>query len=1779
VNDATSHTDGNVSPPDPAPTVRPKNKARWRRRLLWTLGVLVVGLLALRVALMFALPSVLRGAASAYGLNCEYERSQLGLLSGDAELWHVKLTPKDGASPEPIAATEYCRINLSPLMLLRGRLVVWRVEADGVDVTVERTADGRIPLLDRIASTSTTAPPPDKLSAPSSIDLTPPLRIDALRLTQVNARLRDHYVSPPVEADVLLDVRVSDVGSVKRPARFNVAVRSEELVEMLVLDGSGTASGRTLDARMDVRLRGLKPQAIEPYLAAFGVRPVAERIDATCAARVKADPVPDAPDALTASLELERIAATADGREAVGVDRVTLHATAVTPTRADLAGLVVDGVRVRAARAGDGSIRAGGMQFVGMPAAAPPPAVPSPAGPDTRAAAAAYSWTLAKVNVRDVTAAFDDDAVSPPARIVLRVEDVAANHVRADGASNVPVSVVGRFSAPGLARAVTLDGVISPSGATKTAELTVRAEGIVPDAARAYLDALGLESCLTDGSLACELTAALTPGDGGTLRGDAKLDRLSFSDGAEELIALSGGTVRGLTVDRRDNRVRIDAVELAGPDLRAVRRASGVVEALGFRTKEPSAVARARPSAPATAPGGAGNDAPHALPRFAIGKFVWKDVKLRFDDEAATPPAQVIVADAGLELTDLTVDLQSESGGSPGRLRAWLAAPGIAETMTVEGTVTPQPNALAGTLQINGSGLTASALTPYLNSIGIEPLLRDGALAATARFSLRRAAGDGLNASLELETVDYTDGGVKLAGLDALRVAGVELRPDELVVADLSIDGARAAASRDADGALVAGGFRVRAVPATQPSTARRGVAPHSTAAAPVVSLKRLRVNGASLDWTDRAAHDAFHTVARVDAELDGLTIGRDDAAPAALRVALAAADVVETLEVKGHVLANPSKQSAQVEVAADGIRGASLAPYLPAGTGVALERGRFRGAFDAMLATHAQGGHSGSLVVSALELHDAAGRNEPLVALESATVRVRRFDLTGKVVAIDEVSTAGVQADVRREADGAVRVGALRLEPSPGPARAEAGAQLAAVQAQPATAPAGAAPTTAPDAGALIAQAREPLPLVSVEKLDLNVKRLALTDEVRPGAAPLVISDLRVRNVGRIEAAGIEAEHRPPAVIETTMRVEPVADTVALRATLAPFAAEPMVKIDFSADGVRGDALTALAPELADRIDGSTMITGTARGQLEVHAKLDRNVWQDLDFSRPLEADVLLTGLEFRAAPDGPVLAGVSEIRADKVRLEPRTGAVHAKAMEITKPVALVRRDARGLHVLGCVVRLGADAMPDRATRPGGVPEGSLADATTAAPPAPPAPPAQAKPAAEIRVDKLLVSELDATFEDAAVEPSLVVPLTGLDVEVRGLSNMALYEDRPIRFNALLSSGKVQVRQRDGTLAERELFAQAAASGRVSLYPSPAGWVKSSVSGLELAGLAGPAKEAGVDVGGGVFDARADVRLRPGNLVEARTKSTFTDLKLSEAPDGPIKRTLQLPAPLDAVILALQDPSGAINVPLNVSLKEGNLSGGAIAGAAVGAFAPVAATAVASAPLKVVGGAGGLIGVGGGKKQRQPTEPVVLPFGAGDVTLDPSFDAVLERVVERMRRDRNMELTLRHELGTDDVAIVGRRANPDPPDSANLAYRVRQRRTELLAERAHVAGKAKGELVAGIDAGPASALSRLRTLDREIAETEDALDHVYDLLRPGAERQAARRTRAACIELGKARLEAAQATLITALRASDEESADARVRVVAAQASPGEAPTGRVTITMIPRKKGTSAD
>jgi hypothetical protein len=1748
-----------AAPPAPA------RKGRWRRRIFIALLAVVAFAVLVRLVIIVAFPPVFRSVAARYGLKPEYERMELYFLGTDVGLWHVTFTPLEGG--DPVISSNYCRANISTLNLLRGRLVVRRLEADTVNLLLDRHADGSIPLVQKLVGGATE----EELASIESalerdiINLTSPLQIEAFRLNRVRARVRDQSVSPPLDSTFDLNVRLDDLASDVRPTKFQIELSSDDLLDVMRIEGEGRAHKQNLDANVRVFVRGLHAEPAAGYLAPLGLKPAAGDISFQLTGTVKAWPAtqpapqpgakPGPPPAIQGSIQLAGVAATADLQQAVALARVQLDADAITTRRADFSKLIIEGIRCNARRTSDGGFWVGGMKFFAIDAPSAPATQPAlrPGEPAVAASSPpVLRFRLGEFVLRDVQATLHDEFISPQSDLTVQLDELSVRNVVNDpDQPEAAAEISGTMSAPGIVKAASITGTAKPFAPTRAIELKVQAEGIRPDALKPYLDAAGVESLLKDGSFTTSFTASGKIDGAGRIMADASIDDVRLSDGGEELFAMDRVRVGGASIDPATAFIRVSEVELTGPRLDGRRESSGALAMLGLRTLPPRAPSAHQSSAPTVGRNGVCMLA--RMPNVEIGKFTWSGARVRFADEFVTPASRIDLTDTGVEVANLRLgNVPTTQPAEPGTIRAWLAAPGLAERLDLGGTIEPGSTATSLHLEVSGKGITAAALAPHLRSIGIEPALKDGALSAAARITFNHETGA---ASIGLRDVRFADGADELLGVDALQVQDVRMASDEISVGAIQLDRPRARAMRDADGTLVAAGIRTM-FSTTQPAAAPAGgSAPTQLLSLPIVIvLGQVRVNEASLHWLDRATPEPVDASLTADVKLDAIVLGRESD-PSSVAVKLRSPGVFESIDAEGKFSLAPGAPSAQLNLSGSGITGGPLQVYFPQGASLATRDGRFSAKVDAAISPSSQGGQTARVVVTDVDWRDG-DQGPRLFGFDTARMLVSRFDPAGKVIAVDEISLAGFEAEARKTASGAVQALGIQF------------AQADAPAAAPTTLPSSSASTGAPR------KALDSLPLVSLAKLDVNVKRLAFVDDSRPDSAPLAVADFSLRNKQPIQMLGNDPAALPPAEFELSARIEPLIREIAATAQIAPFSTEATMKAGLAASGISGDGLLGVFPALRDRIDGSKMPDGGFRTQVEATLRAGRRGLVDFNPARPFEFDLFVKETAFRANPAGPVLAGLEELRADQVRIDPIAKRAIAKSVELTKPVGQVVRDGDGIHVLGWTIKLPTDRPGNGDSTPSlSIPEPPARIAASNAPST--VPPTTQPDGGEIRIDRLLISGIDFLIEDRAVNPPLVVPLTGLDVEVRDLTSRALSENRTIRFNALLNSGKIPMVTEQGATTDREVFAQAAASGRLSLYPQPKGWVKSSISGLELISLAGEAKQAQVELGGGIFDGSIDTRFPGDGSMENKVRVVFTDLKLSEAADGPIRRILQLPQPLDMVVGVLEDPSGGITVPLDVPVKQGEINRGAVVGSAVGAVAGVVATGLASSPIKVGMGVGALVGLEGEKDNQESEKSVVLSYFVGETSLGAEDEATLAALLDRLRKDRNVEVTLRQQLGGGDISRAAVRANPSPEDCRELAYRLRRKKLDLQAQRAELAGRTRGELAARSPAEAEAYVARLRGIDREVAATDDLLDRVYDLLRPGADRQADRRTRAAAIALGQARLDTLQDVLLSQTQIPE---INQRVKVVratfAAPEDAGDTGGGRVIVTLSKRPK-----
>jgi hypothetical protein len=982
--------------------------------------------------------------------------------------------------------------------------------------------------------------------------------------------------------------------------------------------------------------------------------------------------------------------------------------------------------------------------------------------------------------------------------------------------------------------------------------------------------------------------------------------------------------------------------------------------------------------------------------------------------------------------------------------------------------------------------------------------------------------------------------------MSALRVRGVKLAGRDARIEAIEIESPRAAAGRGADGKLSVAGLRIGPPPAAEAPGDAPGAAapppPPATAPAtpgpsPTLALANLTLRDARLAWRDDAVSPPVDTEISLATRLAGLVVGRRSD-PAALESELAIPGALEVLRVRGSLLLAPDEQAAALDVDAEDLRAGPFAAYLPPGTEIELAGGRFHTRIEAGAAKHAEGGFSARLAITGTELRGGPDGSARLFGAASARAIASRIDVGAGVVAIEELSLGGVDLDVERRAGGSLALLGL-----------VAGAAAAA------DAPAAPAPATSPAPPSVVRRPaarrpRELAPLVTLAKLDLGLDRLTFKDAGEPGAAPLVLSGLALRSKQPIALLGPEPEAQPPAELELSGKVAPLIGDFRIGARLAPFAAQPSFELQVLAAGIRGQGLTEVLPALSERIDGAELTDGRFRLDLESHLKVERRGPADLGLGRPFGLDLAIKGLELRNGEAGPVLAGIEELRVEAPRIDPR-GGVHIRAIEILKPKGAVERSKEGFHALGLVVK-----TPEAGAADASAPPAELGPVASPAAPAL-APPPPAAPAPELRLDKLTVSGIEFDVRDSSSEPPAQFPFRDLDVDVRGITTLALVEPRPIRFSVSVRGGKVPLKKRaeggflggafsdaaalvtrgsveERGIEERELFQEISVAGKLSLRPRLTGWIKVGAAALELSALKGPAAAAGVSLEDGVFDSKLDLRFKGDGSLTASSILLLTDLDVSEPPGGPIFRCLRLPAPLNAVVFALRDENGALFIPVDFTLDAGGVSAGAVADTALSALASVIAGAFANAVKRVALAPISLLDLDGG--ETPPVEPVALEFAAGDRALSERELAKLKPLIDRVRDDERLVVRFVHELGGGDVAIAAARANPSPEDCVELSLQIRARREGLAAERAAAAADARAYFGAGNVSRAQAAAARVRELERELAQSEAALDSLYLMLRPGADRQAPRRTRDAGLALGRERLAAVREALLREL-------------------------------------------
>jgi hypothetical protein len=139
------------------------------------------------------------------------------------------------------------------------------------------------------------------------------------------------------------------------------------------------------------------------------------------------------------------------------------------------------------------------------------------------------------------------------------------------------------------------------------------------------------------------------------------------------------------------------------------------------------------------------------------------------------------------------------------------------------------------------------------------------------------------------------------------------------------------------------------------------------------------------------------------------------------------------------------------------------------------------------------------------------------------------------------------------------------------------------------------------------------------------------------------------------------------------------------------------------------------------------------------------------------------------------------------------------------------------------------------------------------------------------------------------------------------------------------------------------------------------------------------------------------------------------------------------------------------------------------------------------------------------------------------------------------------------------------------PAKARELLARLRQDKADLLRDRNELAGQTLVAYTAGSREYALARTRRLQEVELQLGLMERAIDDLLETMRPGSEYAARRRTRDACIAIGKARIE----TLAAILQVKEIPDGSERLTFVPPRFTEAsdDVAGGRITITLTKNK------
>ncbi len=1548
-------------------------------------------------------------------------------------------------------------------------------------------------------STANTPAEPAKVEAPSAApesqpgDAKPPLelRIPSLRVENMALAWSDQAVAPAAQVDVQLErARLGPiqrvVGQTPPPIQLDMAMSLPRTIETVRVEGVLQAFAEEQTVDLQLSADGVTLLALEPYLAAAGLQ--SHWQGGSWNARIQAKTHVDASGVRHAQAQL------GDVRLQSGPDGLSLDSVSVEGVRLDPAQALthIDAVRITGLRGAAIRDEAQvwntlGFAFEGSQgttkAAAPAPsseAAPASAPNETQPAAGPAPrfeldqlvWENTHFELRD------ESLASMPTQVFdglnLRAENITLGRP-ANGEPDPPAQFELSLRAEELAERLALTGTLenladeqSPLHLTWSAQVTGTGLQLTP--LEPWLTEFGVESHWDQATLRGDLQGFVQQ-QGDTLRAKAEARDLAFENQGVAWLALEALEVPEVVV--APGSIVVQPIAITGPRLRVERDGQGRLTVLALTLlpqppAEPTALT-ADPVAVETAPSAEATD-PAAATRIELPGLTLSGATLQWSDAAVSPAVDVeLQVEASLADWVLGEPMQQ-----PGRFEAILRVPGALELLSLQGEGLLAGELLSAQVNLRGEGLRAGPLASYLPP-GVEVTWQAGEFAWDLSAEIGPAESGGQQLAVLGENLRLGERGAPVPDLAWDRLAVTVPRNDwdggAIEIEELAVQGLRLGVTRAVDGSISALGVRFdpnAAAPAepqaTEPEPAITPDGPVPIAA--TSGSRRLpKLNPEDPPWI---------VLGNLDVGIEQLRfLDENGGEPMDLSLRLHSDGPLVLLSPEPETL---EPIALRISGAAEPFVGTIdsrmvLAPYTP----------------DPELeVTFALEGIDGPAITRVLpdlqDRLDASAWQEGRVTLHSnAQLRLRRRG------PLDFPLQDGFGVEL--EVDG------FALEPNPAAlAASEQGAESESAQATPDD------PTAqSPEVGTLgFDSLQVQVASVRPKTGDVHIK---LIDWVGPRLSAFQDAD-------GLHVAGFVWKPAP----------------------------EPTAEVS-SADAAQDEALAG-ADSPSSESQGAASNGSDLSGDSSLGGETGESVMADSD----ADSDQADDNAQGAKASGGSTAAAPSPNAGETSNGSSQAGSDPSQDAGASAAVAESSEDPQAGEDPPNTNPSADDSTPVVATTDPGA---TTAQNGTAAP-LPTAANTQPAPQAELRIDEIFIAGDALHFEDRTVEPVMVLPITGWDLEAKRFSTLALQGERPFRFRLSLYGGELSLPERTSgnlvggllgsvtTLAtggkdefemeSRPLFDEFLVRGNLALGAAPKGWVQARVRALELPAFRGAAAAAGVDIGDGLMDESAMVNLDGQGGLRVSSTTRFSYLSLSEPAGGPISTYLKLPAPLDSVLFALKDEDGDQTIPLNVAIADGGASMGTILGAVSKALGTLIAEALASSPMRVLGGVTDLVGFGGKPIELTGDEWVRLDYAPGEMQVPAQTQAQVEPLLALLRKDPTLYLEVEQVMGQADITQAAQLANPSPERCLELAAHYRQRRGALTQERAQVAAAVRLAYATGEAEEATARATDLRRLDRDLATTETALDQVLERTTDRGARAQTRRTKSAALEVTRER-------------------------------------------------------